>query len=214
MKDQNVFETLRESVDNSAAWLMKAPWEDKDFYAAFLAQASYYIRHSTRLLALTSALMPLEDQTRHNLFLKHCAEEKGHEILPINDIKSIGRSFADYPEFVATKAFYQTQYYAIEHVSPYAFFGYTLFLETLACDYGPQVAAMIEKHHGRKAMTFLKVHADADIEHVRDGMNMIENLPPQHHAAIAEHVRMCAGLYDQLCRDAYQLAMNKKQQAA
>lgn len=214
MKNPNVYDTLRECVDRSGEFLLNAPWENKDFYAAWLAQSHYYIRHSTRLLALTGALMPISDNPMHNRFLKHCGEEKGHENLPVMDMKSVGRKLDDVPEFPSTQAFYQTQYYAIEHVDPYAFFGYTLFLESLACEYGPKMIDKIDKLHGPKALNFLSVHSDADIEHVREAMERVKMLPPEHLKTIQDNIRLCSAMYDQICQESLAHAKIRVSRAA
>lgn len=207
-KQSKVFETLQACVERSGHFLMKdAPWENKDFYSAWLAQACYYIKHSTRLLALTGARIPVEDNSMHHRFLKHCAEEKGHENLPVLDMKSVGRQIADFPEFACTQAFYQTQYYQIEHIHPHAFFGYILFLESLACDYGPLLTEKIEKIHGPKSVHFLRVHSDADIEHVRDALERVAMLPPEHQEMIAKNIQMTADLYVQICEKSLEMGL-------
>lgn len=214
MKNPTVFDSLTKYVETSGKFLMNAPWEDKDFYAAWLAQASYYIRHSTRLLALTGSRIPVNDNSMHHRFLSHCAEEKGHENLPLMDMKAIGKNPGDFEELPSTQAFYQNQYYWIEHVHPHAFFGYILFLESLACDYGPKLTEMIEKIHGPKSVSFLKVHSDADVEHVRDALERVHKLPPEDQKVIQENLRFTAGMYEQICHQALASAMNKKAKAA
>ncbi|UOF01659.1 iron-containing redox enzyme family protein [Bdellovibrio reynosensis] len=204
-----IFDTLSACVEKSGKFLMEdAPWENKDFYAAWLSQACYYICHSTRLLALTAANIPPNDNSMHYRFLKHCAEEKGHENLPVMDMKAVGRDIANFPEFAVTQAFYQTQYYQIEHIHPHAFFGYILFLESLACDYGPKLSEKIEKIHGPKAISFLKVHSDADIEHVRDALERVAKLPMEQQMMVQENIKMTAELYWQLCQQALEVGNN------
>lgn len=210
-----IFDSLNTYVEKTGKFLMEeAPWENKDFYAAWLAQACYYIRHSTRLLALTGANIPVEDNSMHYRFLKHCAEEKGHENLPVADMKAFGRNIADFPEFASTQAFYQTQYYWIEHVHPLTFFGYILFLESLACDYGPKLAEKIEKIHGPKSISFLKVHSDADIEHVRDAIERVQKLPLEQQKLIQENLKLTYSLYWDICQQALAMATDKKTKAA
>ena len=210
-----VLDVLKASIDETAAFLFnEAPWENKDFYSAWLAQACYYIRHSTRLLALAGANISLEDNSMHYRFMKHCAEEKGHENLPVMDMKSIGRDIAAFPEFANTQAFYQTQYYWIEHVHPFAFFGYILFLESLACEYGDKLAAKIEKIHGPNSVQFLKIHADADIEHVRDAVARVSKLSQEQQKMILENLKLTASLYNQICREALAMTVYSEQKAA
>lgn len=214
MKNVNIENALHDLVHRTGNMLSQAPWEDKDFYAAWLAQACYYIRHSTRLLALTAANIPLDANPMHYRFLKHCAEEKGHENLPVNDMKSIDRHIADFPEFSVTKAFYQTQYYWIEHVHPHAFFGYILFLESLACDFGPSTTQQVEKIHGPKSVSFMQVHSDADVEHVRDALERVAKLPEQDRKVILENIELTHTLYTKIYQECLALAAARKQKAA
>jgi hypothetical protein len=211
----SVFDTLSFCVERSGHFLTKeAPWDNKDFYSAWLSQACHYIKHSTRLLALTASRIPVQDNSMHNRFLKHCAEEKGHENLPVMDMKQVGRNITDFPEFVCTQAFYQTQYYQIEHIHPHAFFGYILFLESLACDYGPILTEKIEKIHGPKAVSFLKVHSDADIEHVRDALERVAQLPQDQQKMIQQNIQMTADLYVQICQKSLELGLDRAKKKA
>ncbi len=204
----NVFDTLNFCVERSGHFLTKeAPWDNKDFYSAWLSQACYYIRHSTRLLALTASRIPVQDNSMHHRFLKHCAEEKGHENLPVLDMKQVGRQISDFPEFVCTQAFYQTQYYQIEHLHPHAFFGYILFLESLACEFGPHLTEKIEKIHGPQSVSFLKVHSDADVEHVRDALERVAQLSEEHQDMIRQNIQMTADLYVQICHKSLEMGL-------
>ncbi|HWU44947.1 MAG TPA: hypothetical protein VN132_15950, partial [Bdellovibrio sp.] len=71
MNKSLVFAELQMLLEKTLQAAPHYPWEDKNFYCAWLAQTTYYVRHSTRLLALGGALAPLQQQELHNRFLKH-----------------------------------------------------------------------------------------------------------------------------------------------
>ncbi|HET7499615.1 MAG TPA: iron-containing redox enzyme family protein [Kofleriaceae bacterium] len=164
------------------------PWRDRMVYGAFLAQTSYYVSHSTRLLALAASRFKLSEEALHRRFIKHATEEMSHETLALRDLKQIGLSLAQFPEFPSTRAFYQTQYYMIEHQSPWAFWGYILMLEGLALTKGPWLFNEIKRHHGEKAGGFVKLHAAEDVEHMAEAEKALQALPERERPVVIEQI--------------------------
>ena len=173
----NIFKMLDECTTRMDQTLRSAPWNDASFYAAWLAQTTYYVRHSTRLLALAGAHASQEEQEFHLRFLKHAEEEKGHEKLTLLDLKHLGKKIDVIPEFAATQSLYQTQYYWIEKISPLAFFGYILCLENIAMKVGPVINKTVEQQYGPKGAHFWRVHAEEDVDHVAEAIRRVESLP-------------------------------------
>jgi hypothetical protein len=171
------------------------PWESSAHYANWSAQTFYYVSHSTRLFALAAGRAPLNDNPVHNRLLSHLKEEKGHENLSSHDIKILGMGLDQFPELAATKCLYQTQYYWIEHISAYSFFGYLLALESLAVQTGPDVHARVLKAHGPKACGFLKVHTAEDVKHVQEVISWIEKMPKKDQEAIMENFQQTLSNY-------------------
>jgi thiaminase len=164
------------------------PWRDKAIYGAFLAQTNYYVSHSTRLLALAASRFRFSEEPLHRRFIKHATEEMSHETLALRDLKSLGFALRQFPEFPSTRAFYQTQYYMIEHVSPWSFWGYILMLEGLAVTKGPWLYNEIKQHHGEKAGSFVKVHAAEDVGHMADAEKAMQSLPEQERPLVIEQI--------------------------
>ncbi|HEU4734930.1 MAG TPA: iron-containing redox enzyme family protein [Kofleriaceae bacterium] len=157
-------------------------------YGAFLAQTNYYVSHSTRLLALAASRFKLSEEPLHRRFIKHATEEMSHEILALRDLKQLGLSPSQFPEFPSTRAFYQTQYYMIEHVSPWAFWGYILMLEGLALTKGPWLLNEIRQHHGERAGSFVKVHVAEDVEHMAEAERVLASLPERERPVVIEQI--------------------------
>jgi thiaminase len=164
------------------------PWRDKMVYGAFLAQTNYYVSHSTRLLALAASRFQFSDEQLHRRFIKHATEEMSHEVLALRDLKQLGLSMAQFPEFPSTRAFYQTQYYMIEHVSPWSFWGYILMLEGLALTKGAWMFSEIQQHHGDPAGSFIKVHAAEDVGHMAEAEKALQSLPDRERPLVIEQI--------------------------
>ncbi len=162
-------------------------WEDKQVYGNWLAQTYYYICHSTRLLALAGSYFQQNEQKLHERFLTHAGEEMNHELIALADLKKLGFTLSDFPELPSTRSFYQTSYYAIERITPWAFYGYILALEGLAVAKASELFERVGNVHGKNTGTFLKVHAADDQEHVKQALEMLEQVPKDHLKAVLEH---------------------------
>jgi thiaminase len=175
-------------------------WDDKATYAEYLAQTYYYVCHSTRLLASAGARFGVDREKLHTRFLKHAAEERSHHVLAERDLAKLGYSLSDFPELPETCAFYETQYYRIEHVSPIAMFGYILALEGSAVIYGPAAYAAAKKAHGDPPTAFLRVHAEEDPSHLDTAFAMIDPLSESEQRLVLDNARFSLALYDGVIR--------------
>lgn len=174
-------EKLKLALNQSVSMIVNSyeymPWENKEFYASYLAQTFYYVRHSTRMLAISAGRLNYEEQQNlHLRFLKHLGEEANHERLAINDLKALGYTVNDFPELNATRCFYEPQYFKIEHQGPLALMGYILYLEVLAQNICPPLAKKLTGLYGKKAATFLLVHGEEDPHHVDEAQKMLATL--------------------------------------
>jgi thiaminase len=164
------------------------PWHNKRVYGAFLAQTYYYVSHSTRLLALAASRFKSSHEQVHRRFIKHATEEMSHEILALHDLKHLGLALEHYSEFPSTRAFYQTQYYMIEHVSPWSFWGYILMLEGLALTKGNWLLREVTQHHGEDAGAFIRVHAAEDIGHMAEAEKALKSIPDEERPLVIEQI--------------------------
>lgn len=164
-------------LEELAKFVQTAPWENKSVYAAYMAQVYYYVRHSTRLLALAAARFTFEESAAHERFLEHITEEIRHENLAELDVKALGFKLNNISEMSSTTSFYLTQYQLVEHETPWSLMGYILTLEGLAVREGNSLYKKVTNLYGAKAGHFLKVHAAEDVEHVQNAMALIEQLP-------------------------------------
>ena len=201
LKSENqIFRKRCEKIaENLSRQVMRMPWDNKSFYAAWLAQTYYFVSHSTRLLALAAARFHIDQDETHQRFISHMSEEKRHERLCLHDLKAIGVELNEIPEMAQTKAFYQRQYYLIEHVCPESFFGYILCLELLAVMVGKNAHDVVKRAHGEKSGSFLGVHSADDIEHIEQAFNSISHLPNEILTTITENLESSCQIYAAMC---------------
>lgn len=192
------------------------PWHDKEAYAMWLCQTYHMVNHSTRLVALAGAYAPLDRNDLHARFVDHAKEERGHQAICISDLKAMDKKLEDYPCLYPSAAMYQVQYYWIQHRGPISFFGYTLSLECLARDYGPELYRRTSEAHGKKAAIFLKVHSEDDIEHTEKAFEQLEKLSPPETELVQENLLLSADLYRSMLTEvqAYLAARNNNRKAA
>jgi len=211
---QNILKELQQGLADMGEKFKAAPWEDKNFYAQWLAQTTFFTRHTTRLLSLAGAHCPREYQALHNRFLEHAGEEKGHENLTLLDLKCVGEKIDSFHELPSTQSLYQTQYYWIEHKSPMAFFGFILALECLADKHGHMLVDRAQGAYGPKGVHFLRVHAEEDVDHSNEAIAQVEALPKEYHPMIIENMHQCFANYDAILNDCAVYAKMMKKQAA
>lgn len=171
------------------------PWEVREKYVTWLGQSYFFVKHSTRLLALSAPNCAFSNNKTHKRMAKHIFEEIGHETLAANDLLSLGMTVTDIKESPLTKAFYRLQYYGIERMGASYLMGYILFLEGVASVLGPSMLARVVSAHGEKSATFLKLHAEEDIGHVESAFENLEIANDTEARGILESLEISTSLY-------------------
>lgn len=171
------------------------PWEQKEAYAELLAQTYYYVRHTMTFIATGVAQFNLTDRPLHRQLIKHLAEENGHDIMLINDLKALGMKVEDFPERPQTSALYQSQYYYFDHENPYAHFGYAYYLEGVSAHSLPAVADTTTKLYGERASTFYRLHGEEDVGHFAKGLKLLEGLPPDALESVEKNLNETSFFY-------------------
>jgi len=194
---------LHESLTAVASDIDRYPWTDRDKYANWLAQTYWYVRHSTRLLCAAAARFGFDDagEALHLRFGAHVSEEKRHELLALHDLKGLGQTLEAYPERALTRAFYETQYAKIERDGPGALLGYILLLEGLAIERGTWMVEQITPVFGNGVVSFLKVHAGDDPEHVQKALKVLDLLPENEQLSAKQNLLHTTALYRAMLAD-------------
>ena len=167
----------------------KFDWENQEAYCNYLAQSFYYIRHSTKTLALAAGHLNFEDSKIFKRMVKHIGEELNHEMLCSKDLKALGKTVEDYTETPETQALYQSQYYKIQHENPLSYLGYVYVLESSCCMIVPKILReKLEPNYPRESYNFLKVHADEDPGHLTQLQEVLASLKPEDMETVAENM--------------------------
>lgn len=193
MKDFN--QIFNDEMTQMGKLIPEFPWEDKKFYACWLAQTSYFVTYSTRILARTASRFTLSQDHFHKRFLLHLREESGHEKLALNDLKDLNENIEMYPELPETSALYQSQYFWIEQEDPISVFGYIFALEGLAVQCGDVVTTRVLRVFGPKTGSFLKVHAGEDPDHLKDAFAATLGLQEEKMSLIEKNFILSCRLY-------------------
>ncbi len=179
------------AVQMSAKSVFDLDFSDRLIYETWLAQAYYFVRHSTPMLALSCGLA-IENREYNLRCISHLAEEKGHDRMLLNDLKKIGSSIENVPEFSSTRALYQTQYYWIEHVNPVSFLGYIMVLEGIAVHCGPR---KVEETKSFAGSSFVKLHAQEDLDHFQSALSQLDLMSEKDQRDIVGNAEHTADLY-------------------
>ena len=186
---------LNEVLRNAQEGLEAVSWESPDIYGNFLAQTYYFVCHSTRLLASAASRLPVSRDALFKRFVAHLGEEKNHEVIALTDLRNLGSHIHEYPEMPETRAFYEAQYYKVEHQGPVALMGYILFLEAIAVRSGPGLYQRVTTAHGEKATRFLKVHIEEDENHVGQAIKAIQQGTPEEVRWIEQNLVQSGTVY-------------------
>lgn len=198
MTKKPLIELFQERLDEVGPQFKEFPWTDKQAYASWLAQTYFFVKHTTIFIALTGARLGFENRELHYGVLDHFQGEKNHDLVALNDLKALGHSIDEFEEFLETSAFYQTQYYFIDHVHPIAHLGFATFLEGLAAQFGEEIADKLEGAFGKKANRFIAIHAVEDQDHFEKGCQQLEKVSGKARPFIIQNLNQTADLYQKI----------------
>jgi pyrroloquinoline quinone (PQQ) biosynthesis protein C len=142
----------------------------RGLYLDFLAEAYHHVRHTFPLLALAASRT--SDERYQDALVDYMKEERGHEKWILDDIRAVGGS----PDAVRSgtpgipcQIMVGYAYYAIEHLSPYAFLGSVHVLEGMSVLLADKLADALKKSLSLKSdagFTYLRTHGSLDTDHV------------------------------------------------
>lgn len=210
----NLRKIAEEEMEKTKKIILSFPWDNKKAYGSWLAQTYHMVCYSTRLVALAGAWADLTQTNLHHRFVDHAVEERGHQMLCISDLKALGHKVEDFPQVYQSAAMYQIQYFWIQHRSPIAFFGYTLALESMASAFGAQLTEMAEKAHGSKAVKFLRLHSQDDLEHIEEAHKHLDKLTETEKALVVENLVLTASIYRGMLKEVIETVVRQENKKA
>ena len=170
------------------------PWHEEAFFCQFMAQTYFFVCHSTRLLARSLSHFGVDRDFLYKRFVAHLKEESYHEKIAVSDLAAFGFKPSDFEEFAITKAFWESQYYKIDHSKGTSLLGYILFLEAIPvyCFNGAI------KNVPQKSYKFIKVHMEEDPAHLNHVLGLIEELSPTEQIEVWKNYHQTAELYQMM----------------
>jgi len=202
MTAEQVFSRMEEAIRNIFVTAQGVKWEDQKVYEMWLAQSYKYVKFTTRQLAFASAMTnPETEDEFHWRLIEEAKEEKRHERLAAHDLKAFGKVPNDFPEMPHTSFFYQTLNYMIERHNPIVILGYSLTLEGFAALHGKDLLAAVLPHYGEQAITFLKLHAEVDVDHFNNALPYLKACPEDKLPIIFRGIELCEAIYIGILND-------------
>jgi len=142
----------------------------RGLYLDFLTEAYHHVKHTFPLLALAASRT--SDERYQDALVEYMEEERGHEKWILNDIHALGGdsdTVRNGQGGLACRIMVGYAYYAIEHISPYAFLGSVHVLEGMSVLLADKVADAMKASlglEGDTGFTYLRSHGSLDAEHV------------------------------------------------
>lgn len=178
----------------------------RGLYLAFLAEAYHHVRHTFPLLALAASRT--SDERYQDALVEYMREERGHEKWILDDIRALGGD----PDAVrngrggpACRTMVGYAYYAIEHISPYAYLGSVHVLEGMSVMLADKLADALKGSiglGGEGGFSYLRSHGSLDQEHVAFFRELVDGFEDDEtQRLIIDNASMFYGLYGAIFRE-------------
>lgn len=154
----------------------------KESYQAFLMDLYHIVWHFCPIMAAAASRCPDRFvDVRYHLY-HNIDEEKGHEKMVLNDLKTFGVDgvvVANTPPSYAVQAMLAYNYHAPERVHPCSVLGMLYVLEIISSVYGGQVATSIAQGLNMslpEGFSFLESHASMDLDHMANLRALLQTI--------------------------------------
>jgi hypothetical protein len=178
----------------------------RELYVDFLTEAFHHVKHTFPLLALAASRT--SDERYQDALVEYMEEERGHEKWILDDIRTVGGN----PDAVRTvtpgipcQIMVGYAYYAIEHVSPYAFLGSVHVLEGMSVLLADKLADAMKNTLSLESdagFTYLRTHGSLDTDHVAFFRSLVDGFDnPDTRRIIIDNARIFYRLYGAIFQD-------------
>ncbi|THD61734.1 MAG: iron-containing redox enzyme family protein [Bradyrhizobium sp.] len=178
----------------------------RGLYLDFLTEAYHHVRHTFPLLALAASRT--SDERYQDALVEYMKEERGHEKWILDDIQAVGGD----PAAVRTgipgipcQIMVGYAYYAIEHLSPYAFLGSVHVLEGMSVLLADKLADALKKSLSLESdtgFTYLRTHGSLDTDHVAFFRKLVDGFDdPATQRIVVDNAKIFYRLYGAIFRD-------------
>jgi pyrroloquinoline quinone (PQQ) biosynthesis protein C len=178
----------------------------RGLYLDFLTEAYHHVRHTFPLLALAAS--HTSDERYQDALVEYMEEERGHEKWILDDIRAVGGN----PDAVRSgtpgipcQIMVGYAYYAIEHLSPYAFLGSVHVLEGMSVLLADKLADALKKSLSLESdagFTYLRTHGSLDTDHVAFFRKLVDGFDdPAAQRIIVDNAKIFYRLYGAIFQD-------------
>ncbi|MCV3216580.1 iron-containing redox enzyme family protein [Plectonema radiosum NIES-515] len=181
-------------------------------YIAYIRETYHLIHHTVPYLELAAEKISGKDNWLHSFFSEFAHQEKGHDLLCVNDIRALGEDPTEVLSGHPSQggwAMITQNYYLATVGNPVALIGDAVATEGLGETWAKAVADLLETKCGipRNATTFLRVHGLDDIAHADEAREALERYGHNdtYYDDIVHAWKMTLQYYGQLFTDSLAL---------
>lgn len=195
------FETLRQETLPEAKSLLTVPQLidglagriSRETYVAYLTEAYHHVKHTTPLMQAAKARLGKESQVFLDALDEYIAEEAGHELWILDDIRACGAdadAAARSTPRLATEVMVAFAYDYINRINPLGFFGMVYVLESTSVMLAAAGAGAVQTSLGLPptAFRYLTSHGALDQEHMKFFENLMAQVDRQEDRDAILHV--------------------------
>jgi hypothetical protein len=173
---------IKTAIANVLAQVKPVDYRNRLAFLSNLTFLYHTMRASENLIRV--AIANTEAGKLHDYFVAHLQEESGHAEWLANDLQSAGIKVATTPVPRLAVEMVGSQYYLIQHVGPAALLGYMVLMECFSMPLSD--IAALEAVHGTDLLRTIRYHAEHDIDHGADLLEVINGLTEQEQALALE----------------------------
>jgi pyrroloquinoline quinone (PQQ) biosynthesis protein C len=178
----------------------------RELYIEFLTEAYHHVKHTFPLMALAASRT--SDERYQDALVEYMEEERGHEKWILDDIRTVGGD-QDGVRVGTPRAACQIMvgyaYYAVEHISPYAFLGSVHVLEGISVLLADKLADAMKTSLGLPSdagFTYLRTHGSLDTDHVAFFRELVDGFDdPATQSIIINNAKIFYRLYGAIFQD-------------
>jgi pyrroloquinoline quinone (PQQ) biosynthesis protein C len=178
----------------------------RSLYVDFLTEAYHHVKHTFPLLALAAS--KTSDERYQNALVEYMKEERGHEKWILDDIRTVGGNEDTVRTGTAgmpCQIMVGYAYYAVEHISPYAFLGSVHVLEGMSVLLADKLADAMKTSLGLQSdagFTYLRTHGSLDTDHVAFFRELVDGFDvPATQSIIINNAKIFYRLYGAIFQD-------------
>lgn len=178
--EKRIAATWADILDRSAlARAIRSGEFSPELYMIYMLETYHYTAHNARNQALAGVANP-QNPVYMKFCFDHAADEAGHEMMALHDLRSLGQSDAKLvlpPPLPSTETLIGYLYWASQHGNPFRRLGYSFWAES-SYEHITPLVSQVKQNLGLKdsQLTFFIAHSAIDAEHAIEVRSIIERV--------------------------------------